>query len=468
MDSITPEDEAVEADDAEKIEIYLSQTMPTVKEENFEHRKDNEMMAGIILHRGQEPLTTQQVVVDKKNEDLIFKALSGFKIQPKTEEEIRQRVRDEELVARYLARAKIEPKSDEEKAQRKRDEEWLGKFLLGMEKPTKTKAAKEEKRKLNEWMAKFMIRTRPELEEDKNDEDDRRKNESMILKLFGNLERPAEKVSSVTERRNDAALLAQFLHPKPKNLSQVMEEKTIHKEEVITEYLMHHEPVKSKLKGNELDNVANYLAKHSLRTSTGFDKIITKEEPQVENYIIEDNDHKKTFGALHGLLGKKTEGKMLQSEIIVERPPMNILKKSQGSPQSIRSIASRTDKSQLDDLRRLEDDAARKIQRRFRWLKTHRAMMAKRVKIPEPNVMDRDRFEDLYVRFMMFCESLPYDVAYEDLFKMFMFYLDESRSRRYLTQNYTQTERKTYIREQYEVFTKNSTKGRAKSALYKF
>ena len=30
--------------------------------------------------------------------------------------------------------------------------------------------------------------------------------------------------------------------------------------------------------------------------------------------------------------------------------------------------------------------------------------MAKRVKIPEPNVMDRDRFEDLYVRFMMFCE----------------------------------------------------------------
>lgn len=82
--------------------------------------------------------------------------------------------------------------------------------------------------------------------------------------------------------------------------------------------------------------------------------------------------------------------------------------------------------------------------------------------------MDRDKFEDLYVRFMMFCESLPYDHEIESLFKVFMFYLDESRSKRWENQNYTESERRTYIREQYELFIKNQTKGKELSTQFEF
>lgn len=68
----------------------------------------------------------------------------------------------------------------------------------------------------------------------------------------------------------------------------------------------------------------------------------------------------------------------------------------------------------------------------------------------------------------MFCETLPYDVDVESLFKVFMFYLDESRSKRWATQNYSESERRTYIREQYELFSGNQTKGRELSAEFKF
>lgn len=397
-------------------------------------------------------------------------------------------------MARWLARKKIEPKNAEEVSQRKRDEEWMGKYLLRMEKPAKTKTEKEQARKDTDWMARFMLRTRPELEENKDDEDDRRKDEAMILNFVKKIEAPAEQVASVTERRQDAALLARFLHPKAQDMTPMEEEQEFHKEEVITEFLMQHEPIKSSLKGDEMDHVAKYLVGKNLKQSQGWDKpLVTREEPKVENYVIQDHDHKKTYAGLHGLIGRGgtqeekvdfrgvyggmggligrgTEGKLIQSEIVLERPASMLIGKKDGSPGSIRSFTSGKDVTVITDLRRMEDMAAVRIQRRWRWVRTYRKLMAaqKAKVVPKPNMLPRDKFEDLYVRFMMFCESLPYDVEYESMFRVFLFYLDESRSKRYLTQNYTETERRTYIREQYEMFTTNQVKGRAKSTLYKF
>jgi len=48
-----------------------------------------------------------------------------------------------------------------------------------------------------------------------------------------------------------------------------------------------------------------------------------------------------------------------------------------------------------------------------------------------------------------------------------MFYLDESRERRWKDQVYTDSERRTYIREQHELFRLNQVEGRTKSVVYK-
>jgi hypothetical protein len=356
LKTLTPEDKQAKQLDEEKVEIFMEQTLPTLKEETLEHRQDNEWLAKIMLHKSQTIKDPETIVVDKKNEDFIFKALAKFKEKPKTEEETRQRNRDEELMARWLARKKIEPKNSEEVSQRKRDEDWMGKYLLRMEKPAKTKPEKEQARKDNDWMARFMLRTRPELEENKEDEDERRNDEAMILNFVKKIEAPAEQVASVTERRQDAALLARFLHPKPVTMTPMEEEQEFHKEEVITDFLMQHEPVKSTLRGNELDHMARYLAGKNLKQSQGWDKpLVTKEEPKVENYVIQDNDHKKTFIGLQGLIQRGTEGKLIQSEVFVERPASVIIGKKDGSPGSIRSFTSGKDLTQITDLRRMED-----------------------------------------------------------------------------------------------------------------
>lgn len=80
---------------------------------------------------------------------------------------------------------------------------------------------------------------------------------------------------------------------------------------------------------------------------------------------------------------------------------------------------------------------------------------------------NRDEFEDLYVRFMMFLDTLPRDVSYEKLFHVFMFYLDESRHRRSLLCNYTEAERVVYMKEQYELFRQNMDTGREHARMYK-
>jgi hypothetical protein len=134
------------------------------------------------------------------------------------------------------------------------------------------------------------------------------------------------------------------------------EEQEFHKEEVITDFLMQHEPVKSVLRGDELDHMAKYLSGKNLKQSQGWDKpLVTKEEPKIENYIIQDDDHKKTFKGLQGLIGRGTEGKLIQSEVFVERPASVIIGKKDGSPGSIRSFTSGKDLHQITDLRRMED-----------------------------------------------------------------------------------------------------------------
>jgi len=82
--------------------------------------------------------------------------------------------------------------------------------------------------------------------------------------------------------------------------------------------------------------------------------------------------------------------------------------------------------------------------------------------------MPRDKFIDLYVRFMQFLETLPNDYKTEDLFKVFMFYLDESREGRWSQmQTYTESERTTYLVEQKELFYRNQAEGTKRSSGYK-
>ena len=79
----------------------------------------------------------------------------------------------------------------------------------------------------------------------------------------------------------------------------------------------------------------------------------------------------------------------------------------------------------------------------------------------------RDEFEDIYVRFMMFLDTLPKDINYEKLFNVFMFYLDESRDKRKFGQNYSESERIAYIKEHYEMFRANMDQGRDRARMYK-
>ena len=79
MQSMNPEDEQAKQLDEEKTEIFMSSTVPTLKEETLERRQDNEWLAKIILHKSQTIKDPETIIVDKKNEDFIFKALNKFK-----------------------------------------------------------------------------------------------------------------------------------------------------------------------------------------------------------------------------------------------------------------------------------------------------------------------------------------------------------------------------------------------------
>merc|ERR1711939_1226178 len=105
-----------------------------------------------------------------------------------------------------------------------------------------------------------------------------------------------------------------------------------------------------------------------------------------------------------------------------------------------------------------EDHAARVIQRAWRRDKARKRW----------NMMPRDKFIDLYVRFMQFLETLPRDYRTEDLFKVFMFYLDETRDGRWSQmKTYTVAERETYLAEQKEIFYRNQAQGVKRSSQYK-
>lgn len=415
---------------------------------------------------------------DEKREGLISKYLIKAKVPPKSEEDTRQRNRDNDLMARFLAQKKIEPKTQAEREQRRRDEEWVTTYINRMGKKNATPESKEKSRKDNEWMARFMMRTRPELEEAKDSEDTRVKDEKVILSMFTNLASAGKEAPiSEKERKNDAALLARFLRPKPKVETEEQAEKVEHEYEILQDFLMHHKPMvvdhdeaieihvdeKPKQKtpdiNAEKDAVANYLKSMGLKKSETFEQgFVTRDEPKIENFVVGDK-YKKVGLGLHGLIKPEKPkvvkpATIIQSEVIVD----NGIKIKLASPK----------RDLLAELREEEDKAARLIQRAWRRYKLQRYKLGWGSLSSGKNVMPRDKFIDLYVRFMSFLETLPNDYKTEDLFKVFMFYLDESREGRWSQmKTYTESERTTYLNEQRELFYKNQAEGKKRSTTYK-
>lgn len=473
------EKENYDDQDVKNIALFLENTKPTVIEEFEQEKFDHALLAKWALHIPNDKNVPETVrKEDEKREGLISKYLIKAKVPPKSEEDTRQRNRDNDLMARFLAQKKIEPKTQAEREQRRRDEEWVTTYINRMGKKNATPESKEKSRKDNEWMARFMMRTRPELEEAKDSEDTRVKDEKVILSMFTNLASAGKEAPiSEKERKNDAALLARFLRPKPKVETEEEAEKVHHEYEILQDFLMHHKPMvvdhdeaieihvdeKPKQKtpdiNAEKDAVANYLKSMGLKKSETFEQgFVTRDEPKIENFVVGDK-YKKVGLGLHGLIKPEKPkvvkpATIIQSEVIVD----NGIKIKLASPK----------RDLLAELREEEDKAARLIQRAWRRYKLQRYKLGWGSLSSGKNVMPRDKFIDLYVRFMQFLETLPNDYKTEDLFKVFMFYLDESREGRWSQmKTYTESERTTYLNEQRELFYKNQAEGKKRSTTFK-
>lgn len=181
---------------------------------------------------------------------------------------------------------------------------------------------------------------------------------------------------------------------------------------------------------------------------------------------------------LHGLIKPekpKAKPAMIQSEVVVDNgikiksnysiptPKSNVSPKRDATPPGGRKNDA------LQALREAEDRAARLIRRAWRRYKLQRYKLGwGSLKAEKKNIMPRDKFIDLYVRFMQFLETLPNDYKTEDLFKVFMFYLDESREGRWSQmKTYTESEKETYLNEQRELFYRNQAEGKKRSSNYK-
>lgn len=477
--------------DEQNVQQFLAHTKPTVREEYIDKSRDHELLAKYILKQKTiDDVTPQQQQKEQDTENLLSKAMLKFKYIPKTEDGKRKRRRDEDLIARFLARKKIEPANAKEAGDRRREEEWITKYIerMNSKKIPKTVAEKEQARQEAEWIAKFMERTRPELEQDQHDEDERRRDERLIANFLGRLEIQEDKEVEVSdkERRNDAALIARFLRPRPKNETDQEAERHDHTEEVIMDYLNTHTIQRQTTISNadKQDSSALKAYMDSLGYKTDQKKIdnphTPAEEPQFDNIVI-GGQHKKAYGALTSLIPKETSkttttrtNTIINSEVIYDQqqPVPNYIPPPSPKPQVVTKVikeeikmSPKDSKKMLDHLREMEERAARMIQRRWRHRKWWR--MVQRMRATKTDrYMSREKFEDLYVRFMMFLDGLPYDADYEDLFRVFLFYLDESRNKRWRGQVYTSAERKVYIREQYENFKANQDKGRSRSRTY--
>lgn len=161
-------------------------------------------------------------------------------------------------------------------------------------------------------------------------------------------------------------------------MSEEDEEKNFHEYQIMQDFLMHHQPINedpnanieivpdmqpithSPVKDNKVKCAINeYLKQNNLKQSKTYEQgFTTRDEPAIENYVVDDKAYKKKMlTGVHALIKPVSEEKpkekpIIQSEVFKYSPKPKELDISQRSLVSNRS-------ADLRALRAEEDRAAR-------------------------------------------------------------------------------------------------------------